>query len=267
MNIFENIDNNPSYINKLKMLGAFSLEWRIWDEIKYTTVAGIDYTQNLQYQFNHPESQLSQILGSPYGYRRDSYAHRATWVWTNMLSYDKTFNDVHQVKAIVGMEAQSSNYRDIAAAVSGYPTGKLDAIDIGATDKDVEGITTDWRMLSYLATAGYTYDDKYIVDAAIRRDGSSRFGADNQFGTFWAIGLGWNMERESFLEDVEWLSRLKLRGSVGTSGNNNIGDYAAQGVYGYGSYNGASTAYPKRLPNPELSWETVSYTHLTLPTN
>ncbi|WP_368124746.1 SusC/RagA family TonB-linked outer membrane protein [Bacteroides salyersiae] len=255
LNIFENIDNNPSYINKLKMLGAFSLEWRIWDEIKYTTVAGIDYTQNLQYQFNHPESQLSQILGSPYGYRRDSYAHRATWVWTNMLSYDKTFNDVHQVKAIVGMEAQSSNYRDIAAAVSGYPTGKLDAIDIGATDKDVEGITTDWRMLSYLATAGYTYDDKYIVDAAIRRDGSSRFGADNQFGTFWAIGLGWNMERESFLEDVEWLSRLKLRGSVGTSGNNNIGDYAAQGVYGYGSYNGASTAYPKRLPNPELSWE------------
>lgn len=93
----------------------------------------------------------------------------------------------------------------------------MDAIDIGATDKDVEGITTDWRMLSYLATAGYTYDDKYIVDAAIRRDGSSRFGADNQFGTFWAIGLGWNMERESFLEDVEWLSRLKLRGSVGTS--------------------------------------------------
>ena len=72
---------------------------------------------------------------------------------------------------------------------------------------------------------------------------------------FWAVGLGWNMERESFLQDVSWLTRLKVRGSVGTSGNNNIGDYAAQGVYGYGSYNGASTAYPARLPNPNLSWE------------
>lgn len=259
LNIFENIDNNPSYINRLKLMGAFNLEWKIWDEIKYVTVAGIDFNQAIQYQYNKPESQLSGILNpnpnDPKGYRNDNFTQRATWLWTNMLAYEKTFNQVHSVKAVVGMEAQASQYRRINALVEGFPTGKLDAISIGTTNKDVLGTTTDWRMLSYLGSAGYTYDDKYIIDAAVRRDGSSRFGADNQFGTFWAVGLGWNMERERFLEDVEWLTRLKLRGSVGTSGNNNIGDYAAQGVYGYGSYNGASTAYPGRLPNPNLSWE------------
>lgn len=259
LNIFENIENNPNYINRLKLMGAFNLEWKIWDEIKYVTVAGVDFNQAIQYQYNKPESQLSGILNpnpdDPKGYRNDNFTQRATWLWTNMLTYEKTFNQVHSVKAVVGMEAQASQYRRINAMVEGFATGKLDAISIGSTNKDVLGTTTDWRMLSYLGSAGYTYDDKYIIDAAVRRDGSSRFGADNQFGTFWAVGLGWNMERERFLEDVEWLTRLKLRGSVGTSGNNNIGDYAAQGVYGYGSYNGASTAYPGRLPNPNLSWE------------
>lgn len=259
LNIFENIENNPNYINRLKLMGAFNLEWKIWDEIKYVTVAGVDFNQAIQYQYNKPESQLSGILNpnpdDPKGYRNDNFTQRATWLWTNMLAYEKTFNQVHSVKAVVGMEAQASQYKRINAFVEGFPTGKLDAITIGSTNKGVLGNTTDWRMLSYLGSAGYTYDDKYIIDAAVRRDGSSRFGADNQFGTFWAVGLGWNMERERFLEDVEWLTRLKLRGSVGTSGNNNIGDYAAQGVYGYGSYNGASTAYPGRLPNPNLSWE------------
>lgn len=257
LNLFENINNNVAYINRFKIVGAFNLEWKIWDEIKYVTVAGIDFNQSIQYQFNKPESQLSNILSpkGPKGYRNDNFSQRSTWLWTNMLAYEKTFNSVHTVKAIVGMEAQSSEYRNINAMVEGFPTGKLDAISIGSTNKDVAGGTTEWKMLSYLGSAGYTYDDKYLMDVAVRRDGSSRFGTNSQYGTFWATGLGWNMERETFLEDVEWLSRLKIRGSIGTSGNNNIGDYAAQGVYGYGTYNGQSTAYPGRLPNPDLSWE------------
>ncbi|WP_462431657.1 SusC/RagA family TonB-linked outer membrane protein [Bacteroides nordii] len=266
LNIFENIDNNPSYINRLKIVGAFNLEWKIWDEIKYVTVAGVDFNQAIQYQYNKPESQLSNILSpdGPKGYRNDNFTQRATWLWTNMLTYEKTFNSVHAVKAVVGMEAQASKYRRINAMVEGFATGKLDAISIGSTNKDVLGTTTEWKMLSYLGSAGYTYDDKYILDVALRRDGSSRFGADNQFGTFWAVGLGWNMEREKFLENIEWLTRLKIRGSVGTSGNNNIGDYAAQGVYGYGSYNSESTAYPSRLPNPNLSWEKSMQTSVGL---
>ena len=255
INIFENIHNNPRNNTNMKLLGSINLEWRIWDQIKYVTIAGVDYAQTLGYQFNKPESQLSHILGAPYGYRRDSYAQRATWVWTNMLQYENTFNDVNNVKVAIGMEAQRSNYKFFAASVNGFATGKLDAINIGSADPNAEGITTDWRLLSFFGMAGYSYDDKYLLDLAVRRDGSSRFGSNHKYGTFWAAGIGWNLEREAFLEDVEWLTRLKIRGSAGTSGNNQIGDYASQGVFGYGSYNGETTSYPGRLPNPDLTWE------------
>jgi len=260
LNIFENIENNPRHLTTIKEIGIATLEWKIWDELKFNTMASMDFTQQRNYQYNKPESQLSQILGSPYGYRNESVAQRATWMWANLLSYEKTFADVHEVKAILGTEAQSSNYRNLAALVSGYPTGKLDAIDIGSTDKDVEGVETEWKQMSYFGMFGYTYDLKYIVDLAIRRDGSSRFGISSKYGTFWAVGLGWNMEQESFLSDIDWINRFKIRGSTGTSGNNDIGNYAAQGVYGYGSYNGASTAFPARLPNPDLSWEKSTQT-------
>ena len=268
INIFENIENNPTYINKLKIIAAFNLEWKIWDEIKYTTVAGIDFTQNLQYQYNYPFSQLSIILqpdaSQPRGFRGDDFAQRASWVWSNMLSYDKTFNDVHQVKALVGMEAQSSHYRGISASGEGYTSKDVDALDVAATNYTIGGTTTDWRMLSYIGSAGYTYDSKYIIDAAVRWDGSSRFGTNNQYGTFWAVGLAWNISEESFLNEVSWLDHLKLRASMGTSGNNNIGDYSAQGVYAYGSYNGGTTAYPGRLPNPDLTWEKSRQTSVGL---
>ena len=263
LNIFENIDNNPRHITTLKEIGAATLEWKIWDELKFNTLAGIDFTQQRNYQHNKPESQLSQIVGAPsgpFGYRNESVARRATWVWTNMLSYEKLFADVHQVKAILGTEAQSSNYRNLVASVDGYPTGKLDAINIGSTNKDVEGIETEWKQMSYFGIFGYTYDLKYIVDLAIRRDGSSRFGTSSKYGTFWAVGLGWNLDQEYFMDDMDWINQLRVRGSTGTSGNNNIGDYDAQGVYGYGSYNGYSTAYPRRLPNPDLSWEKSTQT-------
>ena len=252
--LFEQINTKPQNNTNMKLLGAINLEWRIWDQIKYVTVAGVDYAQTVGYYYVQPESQLS-ITNKYDGFRRDTYAQRATWVWTNMLQYDNVFNDVHNVKAAVGMEAQRSNYKGFGAAGYGFPTGKLDALDIASRDYEVSGAITDWRLLSYFAMGGYTYDDKYLLDLAVRRDGSSRFGLNNQYGTFWAAGIGWNMEREAFLEDVEWLNRLKIRGSAGTSGNNNIGDYAAQGVFGYGSYNGETTAYPGRLPNKDLSWE------------
>lgn len=89
----------------------------------------------------------------------------------------------------------------------------------------------------------------------MRADGSSRFGKDKRYGTFWSVGAGWNVHNESFTSDISWLDQLKIRGSVGTSGNNNIGDYAAQGLYSSGSYNGESTIYPSRLPNEKLTWE------------
>ena len=289
INIFENIANNPASLSKLKIIAAFNLEWRIWDQLKYTTVAGVDFTQYQNYQFNKPESQLSQILGSPYGYRNDRIQQRSTWVWTNMLSYDKTFNDVHEVKAAAAMEAQSSHYRTLTASVSGFATGKLDAISVGATDKDVAGNTTDWRMLSYLATAGYTYDSKYIIDAAIRGDGSSRFASNCRWANFPSVSLGWVISEEKFFKNInmDWFSYLKLRGSWGKLGNERIGAYDDDGnfIYNYYPYQAAidystalfqnsqgivssvTTAAQQKYAVRDISWETTESWDIGLDAN
>ena len=254
LNIFENIAMNPSYSNLIKGIGSFTLEYNIIDDLRFVSTAGVDYSQVLDYQYNKPESKLSQVLQSP-GFRADSYAHRATFIWTNMLKYAKTFNDVHNLSATVGTEAQKSQWKGFGAQGEGFSSGRIDALDKAAKPLKVTGNVSDWRLLSFFALAAYDFDSRYFVDASVRSDGSSRFGKDNQYGTFWSAGAGWNIHNESFAENSGWLNQFKIRGSVGTSGNNNIGDYDALGLFSTGSYNGTSTIYPSRLPNNQLTWE------------
>ena len=255
LNVFEQISNNPRYDNKIKGVGAAYLEWKFLDNFKFLTLGGLDYNQIVGYQYNYPNSRLSQLLGSPYGYRNDSHTHRTTLSWTNVLNYEKTFNDIHAVKATVGTEAMKSHYQTFSAVASGFATNRVDAMSTGSTAEKPSGNMNDNALLSYFAAANYIYDQKYILDLVIRRDGSSRFGTDTKYGTFWAIGPGWNISEEHFLEDIEFIEQLKIRGSIGQTGNHNIGDYASQGVYAYGSYNNLSTSYPSRLPNAILTWE------------
>lgn len=255
LNILENIENNPSHISFLRVIGSTFLEWEIIDGLKFKTTGGVNYAQSVRYQYNKPESGLSEILGDPYGYRRDAFASSRTLLWTNTLTYDKTFADIHNIKLIGGTETVKNDYKEFAAMVSGFATGKVDAIDSGSSPESPSGTEEAWRLVSFFGSGHYVFDEKYFADLSLRTDGSSRFGVDNQFGTFWAVGAGWNLKKESFLSDVDFINNLKLRGSTGLSGNNNIGNYAAQGVFAYGSYNAASTSYPARLPNPNLSWE------------
>lgn len=254
LNVFENIAMNPNYTNLIKGMGSLYLEYAIYKDLKFTSTAGIDYSQSNGYQYNKPESKLSQVLGDP-GYRSDSYAHRATLIWTNMLKYSKIFNEIHTLNVSLGTEAQRSQYKRFNASGKGFSSGRIDALDKAAKPESVGGNTTDWRLLSFFALAAYDFDARYFADVSVRADGSSRFGKDNRYGTFWSAGLGWNMHKEGFAEDWTWLNQFKVRGSVGTSGNNNIGDYDARGLYSGGSYDGASTIYPARLPNDQLTWE------------
>ncbi len=255
LNIFEQIDNNPQDNSINRTIGAVSLEWEIVKGLKVKTTEGINYLNLYSYYYVKPESGLSQLLGSPYGYRTDTYQKALTFVTTNQLSYETTFADKHDVKVMVATEANKYDYRETVAAGSGFATGKIDALSTASTPEAASGGETAWRMLSYFGMGNYVYDNKYFLDLSVRRDGSSRFGENAKYGTFWAAGIGWSLKNENFLTDVEFVDQLKLRASTGVSGNNSIGDYAAQGVFSYGSYANNSTAYPSRLPNPDLTWE------------
>jgi TonB-linked SusC/RagA family outer membrane protein len=111
----------------------------------------------------------------------------------------------------------------------------------------------------------YGYDRKYLVSFTLRRDGSSRFGKDNQYGNFWGVSGAWNMDQENFIKNVDFISSLKLRASYGSTGQDQIGNFDALGLYGGGGiYNGLSGMSYSQLPNPKLKWERNITTNLGL---
>lgn len=181
-----------------------------------------------------------------------------------ILNYDKKFLDIHDVSAMVGFEYYDSYSKGLSAGGKLAPTD--DFMDLGLTVSDVNGTGARSinsyhireRIMSGFGRLNYTYDDKYMATITVRRDGYSRLLGDNQYGTFPAVGLGWLIHKETFMDNVgPWLSYLKLRGGWGKNGNiSGIGVYDLQGSYGSQPlYNGTIGFLMTGLENPGLKWE------------
>ena len=102
------------------------------------------------------------------------------------------------------------------------------------TNQSASGSFSDWKELGYLGLLNYSYDDKYIVDLSYRYDGSSRFAMGYRFGSFWSAAVAWNLTEEDFLADSDIVNSLKLRASLGETGNNNVGLNSYQSLFSYG---------------------------------
>jgi TonB-linked SusC/RagA family outer membrane protein len=254
INIFENIDNNPYWISVLRGTGGAFLEYKIIPSLKFRTTIGADFRQTYSSQFNYPESTLSVLLGGG-GFRADNFGQTFSYNWTNNLTFEETFADVHNVTLSAVTETIQYSLRALSAEGQGMPNSRADALGLVTAEKNVGGYSAGYSMLSFFLRGAYDYDNKYLVDALIRTDGSSRFGPDKRWGMFWSVGLGWNMHKETFLLDQDVISRLKLIASYGTTGNDQIGNYAWRGVFSAGQYNDTPTFYQASLANNSLSWE------------
>ena len=155
------------------------------------------------------------------------------WLTTNTLAVDKQFGD-HNVSGVLGFSFERSLFDRTNVAGSNFAADALRNVASAATPTTTSSSRTQWALASQFFRANYRYKDKYIVEGALRRDGSSRFGADNRYGTFWAISGGWLLSEEDFLSDVSFLNYLKLSASYGTTGNDRIGNFASRGLYGSG---------------------------------
>nr|WP_319509564.1 TonB-dependent receptor [uncultured Draconibacterium sp.] len=140
-----------------------------------------------------------------------------------LLSYAKVVED-HSFNALIGYSAQEFTARGIAGNAVKFPNDQIRFLQEGETTS-VSSTESSWSMLAYFARLDYDYQNKYLVSASYRREGSSRFGENSKWGNFPAVSLGWRVSQESFMEDVSWINDLKLRGSYGITGNNAIGEY------------------------------------------
>ena len=165
--------------------------------------------------FNNPPPQDAFL--------EEWYEETITTSADQLLSYAKTINK-HQFEGMLGYSAQESTWRQIYGYGTKFPNDEIRFLQ-QAENTTVSSSETSWSMLAYFARLNYSFQNKYLLAASFRREGSSRFGANNKWGDFPAVSVGWRLSEESFMPKITWLSDLKLRGSYGITGNNSIGEY------------------------------------------
>ena len=287
-----------------KFVANGAVELNIWDALKFRSSVGVD----LAFWGNHGYTKQYFLSSKSYNYNtvaaettydkdgnattteKINYAESAQqemnrslrWQVENVLTYDKTFG-AHSIAAVLGQTAISSTSSNVGANARGlmYPYDEWKISVNNTTGQQSDGNRNGWgswnsirySLLSYFGRVTYNYDERYMVEATMRADASSNFGPSNKWGYFPSVSAGWNMKNESFLQDVPWLSALKLRGSWGINGNDNIGSFryavymSSGNNYTFGSgANGSETisigAKPNGLANPNARWEQSIQTDL-----
>jgi TonB-linked SusC/RagA family outer membrane protein len=178
------------------------------------------------------------------------------------LTYDQTFNEKHHFSAVGGYNQESFNYEQQAGFRRDFPSENLPDLNAGGNDaQTANGYAYQWGLQSLFGRVNYGYDQRYLFEATFRYDGSSRFREGKRWGLFPALSAGWRISQESFLKDTEWIGNLKLRGSWGQLGNQNIANYPYQNLLDYGTYvfDGLTTGVvSQNLSDPNITWETTT---------
>ena len=253
-------DFNPVGLSKLNEYNTITnrvitspyAEVRFLKDFVVKSMVGVDYINNRERQFyNMEHGDGVSVKGRAYRYSKED----VTVTFQNTLTYNKTFNQ-HNFDVLLGQEAYRSKRDFNYSQVTGFPFPGTNEQIAASTPSTVQSYYTQQRFASYFSRLQYNYAGKYYLSGSLRRDGSSVFGNDNKYGTFYSVGGGWRIGRENFLKDVNWIDELKLRASYGTSGNDRIDRYAAQGLYGLGkNYEGQSGINYVQLENVNLKWE------------
>lgn len=182
------------------------------------------------------------------------------WLTTNTINFDKVYG-IHAINAVAGFGFETSLFEQTFVAGSNFAADALRNVASAATPTTTNANRTEWALLSQFLRANYRLKDRYIIEAAIRRDGSSRFGKDNRYGIFWAASGGWVLSQEPFLQSLPFINYLKLTASYGTTGNDRIGNFNSLGLFGSGvafDYSGLPGLGPFQPANPNLKWEETS---------
>ena len=238
-----------------RLLASGYAEITFFNGLSFKTVFSPDYVSTDEHRYWNKEHGN----GPTYNGRLDKYHHvDLMYTSTNTFNYTNVFKDVHSLNVMAGMEYWQSTYETLYAGGRGL-LGDMQELAGASGSFSPSSDTTKETLISYFGRAEYAYKDKYNFSASLRADGSSIFGADTKWGTFWSLGASWRINQEDFLKDIEWIDNLKLRLSYGTSGNKSgLARYASLGLwttsadYLYGSNIGVGH---EQLVNALLGWE------------
>jgi len=247
---------NINKANTARLLASFYTEIKILEGLKFKTTFSPDYV-----------SVYDTFYWNKYHGDGPAYSGRGgrtqtsdlMFTSTTTLNYNKTFGEKHNVSAMAGYEYWQSKITRFDGTATGFAFDFMTELAGASKPQSITSWYSEAALMSWLGHAEYSYDAKYFASASFRRDGSSVFGADNKWGNFFSVGASWRAKQEDFLQDIDWISDLKLRMSYGTSGNNaglsryqSLGLWTADSSYQYGDNSGLGHT---SLANPALGWE------------
>jgi TonB-linked SusC/RagA family outer membrane protein len=246
-----------------RFLAGLSGEYKIVDGLIFKVLLGTDLVFNKQNRYlpnTTYEGNPSGGIGTG-GIATIGSVATTNWLNENTLSYSKIVNDKHNINAVIGFTAQSSDTRAFTASASTFAFDDLsyNALENGTGARAPTSDSYVWRLASFLGRVNYVYNDKYLVTVTLRADGSSRFGSGNKWGYFPSAAIGWNVHEEAFIKDIEQISSLKFRVSVGYTGNQGIDPYSSISRVSPLRYNFSNTTTqgyaPVTVNNRNLGWE------------
>ncbi|SFT91181.1 TonB-linked outer membrane protein, SusC/RagA family [Chryseobacterium formosense] len=253
------LENTTNDTDEFRLLSSLYMSYDITPDLNFKISGGATNNFNTNTGYIPTFNLVTNIPGQV------SIASRRTinynrYLGEALLNYKKTFGN-HSIAALAGYSAE--NYRTTSQynRNKGFANDDLKTFNFtqSASVLNSEYTASEWMLVSMFGRVNYDYKKKYMLSASVRRDGSSRFGWNNLWGTFAAFGGAWKIDEEEFLKDISWLSNLKLRYSWGENGNNSIGDYRAFGTLAGGNYsfggNLSNGLIPNTIENPDLTWE------------
>ena len=224
-------------------------------------VDAYDYDlDNIGYQKDDLVTPMGDVYQGSTGYRQESFTRYYSFTYTNTAEYKFNIDD-HIVTLLAGQESIISKSNGFGVFTQGHTDNRQLLLTQGTqvSISDLSHSISESVFNSYFFTGSYNYAEKYYLDLSFRRDGSSKFAPDSRWASFWSVGAMWNMKKENFLADVDWLNELEISASYGTTGNSSINDYMFYGLIGTGSiYNGQGSLGISQPSNYDLTWETVA---------
>jgi len=239
-----------------RVTGKVFAEYQIIPSLKINSDFAYDLLSQTEDYWQGKNAPFMATDGEAYA----TSVNNETFIWSNYLTYDKTFAEKHNVNVVAGMEFNKYNRRYQSVTSIYFPDDSFQTVDGGAEVNAGAGNETNYTFVSQFGRLNYSYGNKYLFKASIRRDGSSRFGKNERFGVFPAFSAGWIVSEESFLKDNKVLSFLKFKGSWGKVGNAEIGNFASRQLYGARPYNLKSGLSFTQAGNDNLTWEKSAQT-------
>jgi TonB-linked SusC/RagA family outer membrane protein len=248
-NILYVVENNFNTNDLTRVISSNSIGYKILNNLKFESTIGLDYTFVNYKAYQNPVHGDGTSVG---GSSTQSDRRVFNYVWQNSLNYNFYLGENHRFDLRGLMEFQKNKYNMLSGSGEVLPPG---LITLGSTAANYSATSNyyDWTQLSYLGLLNYSYDNRYLVDLTLRREGSSRGSKDNQWGTFWAVGLAWNIH-EDFFKDSDYVNTLRVRGSFGSTGNSSINPNVYQHLLTSQSYNNEAALVSKQIGG-DLGWE------------